>query len=1108
MSNDEYSDLSYHPVGHDVDEILESKPPARLLLIGEDLPESFAVAEGVRHVPEPAVELPTGVYSFDAADGTGVMVVATGGPPANSASASWEAPDDAPLIQAYGWFEAWWQEAAAVPAPKFNVKDNALTLPSGQEAVVQRQIFDRGRWSYQVRVEGSTKLVPETGLGWPEADDDPFEWIRRPAASAARFAATLSRVKLREQLTDTVYSFRATRTIFRPYQFRPVIKLLETGRLRLLIADEVGLGKTIEAGLIWTELDARNQAGRVLVVCPSMLVGKWRAEMDQRFGFELEEMTAEGLADLLDRVETDRLSANFRGVCSLERLRAWGGLEALARLSPRFDLVIVDEAHAFRNQGTRSNALGALLSDWADALIFLSATPLNLGNDDLYNLLELLAPGEFDDRNVLVDRLEPNAVLNRVATSLLDRSVDNRTRREWLHSIQNLTFGPAVTGRPEYRELDQLLQQPALTPSDVVRIRSHVGALHALSAVVTRTRKAEIQEDRTIREAKPINVALTPIERDLYNAIEAWQRSRAAAKNMPVQFTGQMPLRLAGSCLQASATEILAKDGYQCSNEDLDEVEEMDPVDFPPETVVALAHQLGDTDSKFDAFVGPLESIVAQGRQVLVFTFSRPTLAYLEQRLADRFRVGVLHGGIKPRDRPEIMARFRAKDFDVMLASRVASEGLDFEFCSAVVNYDLPWNPMEVEQRIGRIDRFGQSEEKVVILNFHTPGTIETDIIERVHERIGVFNDSIGELEPILQSKASELRDAMFNFKLSAEQRQAQIDQTLAAVEAQAQVKEEIESASQYLVSTDRAAIDGFEDELLQQGRYVGQPELVRLLEDWLSSEPNAQLTKSADGVWLRLRGTQNLEQQLLGVKSAGERSEADINAWATALRDEREVSICLDQETARNTNADLLAATHPLVRAALRVPGYNQARFAVARLADASLPQGTFAVTVALAQWTGLRASTELWTAVEPVDGTTDCDVVGDAVLAAIAEAQLEEGSSQVPSGLERLVRKSERTLLRRQESELTRRLSENDALIEARRISLRETHDRKVGQINARIQTLEAAGNTAITRLHMAQRDNQDQLLQKAMMDLEATRQGAMTVEPVAVCVVEIGR
>ena len=1108
MSVEGQGDLAYHPVGHDVDEILERSHPTRLLLIGDELPDSFAVAESVRHIPEPTADLPTGIYSFDTTDGICVMVVVSGRPPAQSSTASWEAADDAPLIQAYGWFEAWWQEASEVPAPKFDVADVAQTLPSGQEAVVRRRIFDRGRWSYQVRVEGSTRLVPETALGWPEADDDLFEWIRRPPDSAGQLAATLSRAKLKEQLTDTVYSFRATRTIFRPYQFRPVIKLLETGRLRLLIADEVGLGKTIEAGLVWTELDARNQAERVLVVCPSMLVGKWRAEMEQRFGFELEEITTDRLEDLLDRVETDRLPANFRGVCSLERLRAWGGLEDFARLSPRFDLIIVDEAHAFRNQGTRSNALGALLSDWADALIFLSATPLNLGNDDLYNLLELLAPGEFDDRNVLVDRLAPNAALNRVATSLLDRGVDNKTRRQWLHSIRDLTFGPAVTGRPEYPELDRLLQQPTLTSGDVVRVRSLLGALHALSAVVTRTRKAEIQEDRTIREAHPINVELTPVERDLYDAIEAWQRSRASAKNMPVQFVGQMPLRLAGSCLPASATEILAKDGYQWSNEDLDEVEEMDPVDFPPETVVALARQLGDTDSKFDAFIGPLESMVAQGRQVLIFTFSRATLAYLERRLAERFRIGVLHGGIKPRDRPEIMGRFRAKDFDVMLASRVASEGLDFEFCSAVVNYDLPWNPMEVEQRIGRIDRFGQAEEKVIILNFHTPGTIETDIIERVHERIGVFNDSIGELEPILQSKAGELRDAMFNFELSAEQRQLQIDQTLAAVEAQAQAKEEVESASQYLVSTDRAAIDGLEDELLQQGRYVGQPELVRLLEDWFTNDPNARLSVSADGMWLRLRGTRNLEQQLLGVKAAGERSAADIVSWATALRDEREVSVCLDQETARNTNADLLAATHPLVRAALRVPGYSQARFAVVRLTDTTLPEGTFAVTVALARWTGLRASTELWTSVEPIEGAESCEAVGDAVLAAIAEAQLEEGSGKIPPGLEQLVRRSERTLLRRQESELARRLSENDALIEARRISLRETHDRKVGQINTRIQTLEAAGNTAITRLHKAQRDNQDQLLQKALTDLEATRQGAMTVEPIAVCVVETER
>ena len=1100
------AELAYHPVIGDADDLLEAIPPTRFLLVGQDLPETFTAADEARFVSEPAAQLPTGIYEFGAVDGHCTMLVTVGAPPGQSATGSWADADEAPLIQAYGWFESWWSSALLVASPALAVADVVETVPSGQEAVVRRRIFDSGRWSYQVRVDGKTILVPESGLAWPDADDDPREWVRRPPNSAARFAATLTRVKLNEQLTDTVYSFRATRTIFRPYQFRPVIKLLETGKLRLLIADEVGLGKTIEAGLIWTELDARNQAGRVLVVCPSMLVAKWRGEMEERFGFEMEELDARRLDDLLARVETDRLPSTFRGICSIERLRVWGGLEALARVSPRFDLIIVDEAHVFRNQGTRSNALGALLSDWADALVFLSATPLNLGNDDLYNLLELLAPGEFDNRIVLQDRLEPNAVLNRVASSFLDRRVDNRMRLDWLRSIPNLTFGPAVTGRPEYGDLEKLLEQEHLSASDVVKARSLVAELHALSAVVTRTRKIEIQEDKTIREARPIDVDLAPAERDLYEAIDAWQRARAVEKKMPVQFVGQMPLRLAGSCLPAAAAQILAKDGQLWSADDMDGHDDIDPVDFPPAEVASLAEGLGDLDTKFDVFVGPLESIVAQGRQVLLFTFSRRTLAYLERRLKDRFRVDVLHGGIRSADRGEVMRRFRANEFDVMLASRVASEGLDFEFCSAVVNYDLPWNPMEVEQRIGRIDRFGQKEDKVIILNFHTPGTIETDIIERVHERIGVFNDSIGELEPILQSHASDLKQAMFNFDLSVGQRQRQIDQTVAAIEAKAQAMEEVESASQYLASTDRAEIDGFEDELLQQGRYVGQPELVRLLEDWLAGEPNAHLSVSPDELWVRLRGTPNLEQQLLGVKAAGEASSADIAKWATALRDEREVSICLDQETARTSSASLLAANHPLVRAAVRVAGHDQARFGVVRLKTPAVAPGSYFVMVALARWDGLRPSTEFWTAAEPIGGAASEKAVGDALLAALADAQIGEGGGVVPGGLEQLVGSAERQLLSRQDAELDRRLAENEALIQARRISIRETHDRKLGQIDSRIDTLRRSGNKNVIRLHEAQREKQGHRLQHALSQLEATRQGAMSVEPVAVCVVEV--
>jgi superfamily II DNA or RNA helicase len=1101
-------DLTYHPVGADVDEILEAREPTQLLLVGRDLPESFELATESRYLTEPEVQLPTGVYTFVVEHGHSVMVVTDGAAPGQPVQDSWDAPDEAPLIQAYGWFDAWWHLARPVPTPAFSVSDAVVTVPSGQEATVRRRLFDRGRWSYQVRVEGRTTLVGESGLSFPDHDDDPYEWVRGDPAPAHRFAATLTRVKLQEQLTDTVYSFRASRTIFRPYQFRPVIRLLETGRLRLLIADEVGLGKTIEAGLIWTELDARNQAGRVLVVCPSMLVAKWRGEMEERFGFDTEELDSKSLGDLLDRLETDRLRSRFHAVCSLERLRSWGGLERMAELAPRFDLVIVDEAHSFRNQETRSHALGALLSDWADALVFLSATPLNLGNNDLFSLLQLLAPGDFDDKAVLQDRLEPNAVLNRIAASLLDRATDNTTRSAWLSRISQLTFGSAVTRRPEYGTLERLLAQPELGPPEVVEARRLIAELHALSAVVTRTRKVEIQEAKAVREARPIDVEWTEAERDLYNAIDLWQRARAKAKGMPVAFIGQMPLRLAGSCLPAARDKVLAKSAAVWTQGDMDQLDAIEPEDIPPVEVVHLAGALGDVDSKFDAFIEPLTGIVEQGRQVLIFTFSRDTLAYLQRRLSAHFRVDALHGGIKSADRGDVMRRFRENEFDVMVASRVASEGLDFEFCSAVVNYDLPWNPMEVEQRIGRIDRFGQTEEKVIILNFHTPGTIETDIVERVHQRIGVFNDSIGELEPILQSKTSELRDLMFDFSLTHDQRQRRIDETMTAIEAQAQEREKVESASQYLASTDRAEIDGLEDELLSQGRYVGQPELVRLLEDWFAADPNARLSKSTDGLWLELKGTPLLEQHLAGIRAAGERSAADIAQWGTAFRDERAVSICLDQETARTSRASLLAANHPLVRAALRVPGYDQARFGRVRINHSELRPGVYFVLVALARWVGVRPSAEFWTAVEPLDGSDNQPEVGAALLAALADAQIFEGNDEPVLGLDRQLANAERQLLRRQEAEMARRLAENDALVEARRISLRESHDRKIRQIDSRIETLRQKHSFKVIPLHEAQRTTQGGRLSEALSQLEATRQGGMDVEPVAVCVVEVAR
>lgn len=1099
--------LRYHPVVGDADREVGSVRPNRMLVVGERVPDSVSIATTARWCAVDAAQLPMGVYVFDDGAQVEVMVVTEGAAPAAPTQVDWEA-ESHPLHSAYDWLGAWWDDANRIAPPLFEVNSPAVTRGSGQEAVVRDRDFDRGQWWYRIRVEGRTVTVAERDLQPPEIDDDPYQWIARPPAHVDRFAATLTRAKLREQLTDTVYSFRATKTIFRAYQFRPVIRLLETGQLRLLIADEVGLGKTIEAGLVWTELDARRQADRVLVVCPSMLVPKWRAEMRERFDYELEDLDRSRLDEMLERIDEDRMPSRFAGVCSLERLRVWSGLEDLAELAPRFDLVVVDEAHAFRNSETKSYALGALLSDWADALIFLSATPLNLGNEDLFSLLQILAPGEFDNRFVLEQRLEPNAVLHDLSASFFDDAVTNAERLRLLKSIEPLDFGPAVSVRPEYRELVAILQSETLLAPQIAQAKRLIGQLHALSAVVTRTRRVEVQERKAVRDAVSIPVEWTDPEAAFYDAFERWQIDRARALRLPVGFVTQMPLRLASSCLPAARDRVLNWRDER-GDEDLDATDDDVSWDIatPPAEVLELAHSLGDVDTKFDSFLAHLRPVVESRRQVLVFTFSRRALAYLSERLSDGYRIAVMHGGVDREARHDIMRRFRDREFDILLASRVASEGLDFEFCSAVFNYDLPWNPMEVEQRIGRVDRFGQMEEKILVFNFHTPGTIESDIIERVHQRIGVFKDSIGELEPILQSRLGDLRRAMFDFSLTDAERERRLNETLAAIEEQRLAIDDIEVAASFLSSTDTAEIDGLEEDLLETGRYIGQPELVHLLRDWAAAAPGAHCEVDSGGTHLTFRGTAAMELHLRGVQSAGERSRTEIDELAKAMLDERDLVLCLDPEHARKTGQRLLSATNPLVRAALRVPGSSQARFSHIRVKSSAVTPGPYLVLVAVARWVGLRPSVEFWTAAVDLDtGVLTDEDVGSTVLAALAESQLEEQESPPEMDLDVSLRDAERSLRQRQQEESHRREAMNTALVESRRISLRETHARKVAQIGRRIETLKERGTTGVIHLQEAQRSNQDRLLREAEERLDKSLHCRMDVETIAVCVAEV--
>jgi len=227
------------------------------------------------------------------------------------------------------------------------------------------------------------------------------DWLRR----------TLTRLRVTGRLSEVVYSMEATETDFYAYQFKPVIKMMSSPTDAMLIADEVGLGKTIEAGLVWTELRARLDCNRLLIICPKTLCQKWQDELARRFGVEAQIGDARVVLDVLRRSrDTGR---GYALVCSMQGLRPPRGWEDdgaegedgnssarrdLARFldeasdgEPLVDLLVVDEAHHMRNPETLLNRFGRLANSVASHRLFLSATPIHLRNRDLHSLLVLTA---------------------------------------------------------------------------------------------------------------------------------------------------------------------------------------------------------------------------------------------------------------------------------------------------------------------------------------------------------------------------------------------------------------------------------------------------------------------------------------------------------------------------------------------------------------------------------------------------------------------------------------------------------------------------------------------------------------------------------------------
>ena len=678
---------------------------------------------------------------------------------------------------------------------------------------------------------------------------------------------TYHRIVRDEPLDNNIYAFNASRTRFYPYQFKPLMKLLDSPKHRLLIADEVGLGKTIEAGLILTELRARQTIQRVLVVCPSNLTEKWRMELKKRFGETFTILSAKEIMSYLKEYEDSPDSASLNAVISLESIRQQRILDRLEELAPHFNIVIVDEAHHMRNFGRKQRQAGVLLSRSTDAMLLLTATPVHLGNENLFSLLNILDEEDFpsypavDERfrdnepivkaQICLGRIPPNVVDATEFTRLVSTSVwlkDNPLMKEVLEKLDKLTNLQPINDESEARTL-------------LLSAQKDLADLNLISHIFTRTKKRDVAANMAVRRAFPIRLKMMDIERMFYAAVTDYVRFQAEQNvNCPLILSWMlmMPQRRMASSIPAMVQYYRKK--IKFSEEDIAEDWSPPENDLPGETKIASTLQEAERnlrgiiakwpaegpDSKYDSFVAILRSIQSEEHRlkVMVFAFFKDTLNYLHSRLTkDGFKSRIIHGDVKPEERLKIVDDFREKqETEILLSSRVGSEGLDFQFCNVLFNYDLPWNPMEVEQRIGRLDRIGQESPVIRIFNFWIEGTIEQRMLERLYERINIFEKSIGELELILGDELGNIERELLSRRLTKEEEDRLIEIKAQVIEKRAAELRRLENEAAQFIGTDQY-FDEEVQRIKSHRRYVTGEQMRRYIINFLRTEcPRARL--------------------------------------------------------------------------------------------------------------------------------------------------------------------------------------------------------------------------------------------------------------------------
>lgn len=457
-----------------------------------------------------------------------------------------------------------------------------------------------------------------------------------------------------------------------PHQIDAVMTAINRMHCRAILADEVGLGKTVEAGLILKEYLVRGLVKRVLILTPAPLTTQWRGELESKFGESFI------VADREDDETFKGWAAHDRLIVSLDTAKQPGNAQAIA--SKAWDMLVVDEAHRLKNAQTAAYAFVKTLE--ARFKLFLTATPIQNSLFELYNLVDLLCEGML-------------GTLEHFRTTFI---ADSKGR---------------VLKNPE--ALSRLLGR--------VMIR------HRRSEVGIRFVERQVQTVRLVGSAQ---------EMTLHDAVVDY-----VAKGLgTAQAKGQKTLAFIRlSRMLSSSPQALAKSAETMASHTTVE----DAADLMG--IATLARAI-DGCSKLDALRRVLHEA---SDKAIVFTGFYETQEFLAERLRqDGRKVVVFNGKLSQKEKDRVIAEFRA-EADVLICTDAGSEGVNLQFCHVLVNYDLPWNPMRVEQRIGRVHRIGQTHD-VLIVNLSIQGTIEDYVLQILEQKIELFTQAVGDTDLILSN--------------------------------------------------------------------------------------------------------------------------------------------------------------------------------------------------------------------------------------------------------------------------------------------------------------------------------------------------------------------